>query len=153
MGVLTLALFCLSACDNELYIKTAYPFKLETMPIPGRITKGQTVEIRCMLVRQGRFADTRYTIRYFQYDGAGVLRMDDGTVFKPNDRYPLKREVFRLYYTSATTDAQKLTITVESSDGQVQELELSFNNDTKKDESGGQDTSSKEDERHFGGRR
>ena len=107
MGVLTLAGFCLSACDNELDIQTAYPFKLETMPIPGRITKGQTVEIRCTLVRQGRFADTRYSIRYFQYDGTGVLRMDDGTVFKPNDRYPLKREMFRLYYTSATTDAQR----------------------------------------------
>ena len=153
MGVLALAVFCLSACNNELDIQTAYPFKLETMPIPGRVAKGQTVELRCMLVRQGRFADTRYSIRYFQYDGTGVLRMDDGTVFKPNDRYALKREVFRLYYTSATTDAQKLTVTVESSDGQVQELELSFNNDTKKDESGGQDTSSKEDERHFGGRR
>ena len=153
MGVLALAVFCLSACDNKLDIQTAYPFKLETMPIPGRVAKGQTVEIRCTLVRQGRFADTRYSIRYFQYDGTGVLRMDDGTVFNPNDRYPLKREMFRLYYTSATTDAQKLTITVESSDGQVQELELSFNNDTKKDESGGQGTSSREDERHFGGRR
>ena len=79
--------------------------------------------------------------------------MDDGTVFKPNDRYPLTREVFRLYYTSAITDAQKLTITVESSDGQTLELELSFNNDTKKDESSGQGTSSKEDDRHFDGRR
>ena len=27
------------------------------------------------------------------------LRMDDGTVFLPNDRYQLDREVFRLYYT------------------------------------------------------
>ena len=36
MGVLALAVFCLSACDNELYIQTAYPFKLETMPIPGQ---------------------------------------------------------------------------------------------------------------------
>lgn len=80
MGVLAIAVFCLSACDNELDIQTAYPFKLETMPIPGRITKEQTVEIRCTLVRQGRFADTRYSIRYFQYDGTGVLRMDDGTV-------------------------------------------------------------------------
>ena len=153
MGVLALAVFCLSACDNEFDIQTAYPFKLDTMPISSRVAKGQTVEIRCALVRQGRFADSRYSIRYFQYDGTGVLRMDDGTVFKPNDRYPLNKEEFRLYYTSATTDAQKLTVTVESSDGQAQELELSFNNDTKKDESGGRGTSSKEDERHFGGRR
>jgi hypothetical protein len=26
--------------------------------------------------------------------------MDDGMVLLPNDRYPLDREVFRLYYTS-----------------------------------------------------
>ena len=153
MGVLALAGFCLSACNHELDIQQAYPFTVETMPVQKHIAKGQTAEIRCTLKRQGRFADTRYSIRYFQYDGTGVLRMDDGTVFKPNDRYPLNKEEFRLYYSSATTDAQKLTVTVESSDGQAQELELSFNNDTKKDESGGQGTSSKEGERHFGGRR
>ena len=72
MGVLALAVFCLSACDNKLDIQTAYPFKLEAMPIPGRVAKGQTVEIRCTLVRQGRFADTRYSIRYFQYDGTAA---------------------------------------------------------------------------------
>ncbi len=36
-----------------------------------------------------RYDGARYTIRYFQPDGRGELRMDDGTVFLPNDRYPL----------------------------------------------------------------
>ena len=129
MGVLALAGFCLSACNHELDIQTAYPFKLETMPIPGRITKGQTVEIRCMLVRQGRFADTRYSIRYFQYDGAGVLRMDDGTVFKPNDRYPLTKDVFRLYYTSLSADRQTIDVYVEDNFGRMQQQTFSFNNE------------------------
>ena len=40
MGVLALAVFCLSACNHELDIQTAYAFKLETMPIPGRVAKG-----------------------------------------------------------------------------------------------------------------
>ncbi len=93
MGVLSIAVFCLSACDNELDIQQAYPFTVETMPVQKHIVKGQTAEIRCTLKRQGWFEDARYTIRYFQPDGKGRLKMDDGTVFKPNDRYPLTKEV------------------------------------------------------------
>lgn len=88
MGVLALAGFCLSACNHELDIQQAYPFTVETMPVQKHIVKGQTAEIRCTLKRQGRFEDARYTIRYFQPDGKGILKMDNGTVFKPNDRYP-----------------------------------------------------------------
>ena len=36
-------------------------------------------------------------------DGKGKLEMDNGTVFLPNDLYPLEKETFRLYYTSAST--------------------------------------------------
>lgn len=93
MGVLTLAVFCLSACDRELDVQQSYPFTVETMPVQKDIVKGQMTEIRCTLKREGDFADTRYTIRYFQLDGKGTLRMDNGTAFKPNDRYPLTKEV------------------------------------------------------------
>ena len=72
------------------------------------LLRGQTAEIRCTLKRGGEFADTRYTIRYFQSDGKGLLRNDNGTVFKPNDRYPLTKNVFRLYYTSLSSDRQRL---------------------------------------------
>src|SRR3712207_7456979 len=77
MGVLALAVFCLSACDSELDVQQSYPFTLETMPVQKDIIKGQTVEIRCTLKRGGEFADTRYTIRYFQPDGKGTLKMDE----------------------------------------------------------------------------
>ena len=43
-------------------------------------------------------------------DGKGKLRMDDGMVLLPNDRYPLDREVFRLYYTSECEDQQSIDI-------------------------------------------
>ncbi len=33
-----------------------------------------------------------------------LLRNDNGTVFKPNDRYPLTKDVFRLYYTPLSVD-------------------------------------------------
>ena len=88
-GFLMLALAAvgtlLTACDKELDIKQAYAFRLETMPVQTRIVRGETAEIRCTLHREGRYDGARYTIRYFQPDGKGTLRMDDGTVFLPND--------------------------------------------------------------------
>lgn len=68
----------------------------------------------------------RYTIRYFQPDGRGELRMDDGTVFLPNDRYPLDREVFRLYYTSRSDDQQTIDVYVEDNTGQVVKTSFTF---------------------------
>ena len=132
MGVLSIAVFCLSACDRELDVEQSYPFTLEMMPVQKHIAKGQTAEIRCTLKRQGRFEDARYTIRYFQPDGRGRLRMDNGTVFKPNDRYPLTKEEFRLYYTSASTDQQMIDVYVEDNFGQTVILSFEFN--SQKDE-------------------
>ena len=129
MGVLALAVFCLSACTRELDVQQSYPFTLEVMPVQKDIVKGQTAEIRCTLKRGGDFADTHYTIRYFQPDGKGTLKMDDGTVFKPNARYPLTKDVFRLDYTALSSDRQTIDVYVEDSFGKVQQLTFSFNNE------------------------
>ena len=128
MDVLAIAVFCLSACDRELDVQQSYPFTVGVMPVQKDIVKGQTAEIRCTLKQGGDFADTRYTIRYFQPDGKGTLKMDNGTVFKPNDRYPLTKDVFRLYYTSLSTDRQTIDVYVEDNFGRVQQLNFSFNN-------------------------
>lgn len=133
VGVLALAVFCLSACDRELDVQQSYPFTVKTMPVQKDIVKGQTAEIRCTLKREGNFTDTRYTIRYFQPDGKGTLRMDNGTAFKPNDRYPLIKEAFRLYYTSASTDRQTISVYVEGNFGQIVKLSLNFNNEKNED--------------------
>ena len=136
-----LAVFCagllsigMTACDDGLDVTQAYPFTVETMPVQTKIVKGETAEIRCTLHREGRYDGARYTIHYFQPDGKGTLRMDDGTVFLPNDRYPLEREVFRLYYTSASTDQQTIDIYVEDNFGQVVQLTFDFNNETQEKE-------------------
>ena len=55
--------------------------------------------------------------------------MDDGTVFKPNDRYPLTRDTFRLYYTSLSTDRQTIDIYLEDNFGQLQQRTFNFNNE------------------------
>ena len=129
MGALALAVFCLSACHRELDVEQSYPFSIEAMPVQKDIVKGQTAEIRCTLKPQGHFADTRYTIRYFQPDGKGTLKIEDGVVFSPNDRYPLTKEVFRLYYTSRSTERQTIDVYVEDNFGRMQQLTFNFNNE------------------------
>ena len=124
----------LSACNDEVDVQQSYPFKVETLPVPTSIVKGETVEIRCELKREGHFSDARYTIRYFQPDGKGTLRMDDGMVLLPNDRYPLEKETFRLYYTPLSDEQSGFTVWVEDSDGQAVELEFDFNADNDKED-------------------
>ena len=109
------ALVLVTACNDSLDIQQAYPFSIET-------------------VRDGRYLPTTYQIRYFQPDGKGTLKMDNGTVFLPNDFYPLEKETFRLYYTSASTDQQTIDVYVQDSFGQLVQLTFSFNNDNDKEE-------------------
>lgn len=124
----------LASCDDELDIQQSYPFTVETMPVPGKVTKGQTVEIRCEMKKEGNYANTLYTIRYFQFEGEGTLKMDNGITFLPNDRYLLENEKFRLYYTSGCSEAQNFIVVVEDNFGNAYELEFDFNNQNVKDE-------------------
>ena len=124
--------FGFTACDDGLDVTQAYPFTVETMPVPKELAQGETAEIRCELV-QGEFDGAVYTIRYFQFDGEGTLKLDNGLVFLPNDRYLLENEKFRLYYTSECDESQSLTITVEDNFGNAFEWEVEFNNDSDAD--------------------
>ena len=124
----------LASCDDELDIQQSYPFTVETMPVPNKVTKGQTVEIRCELKKTGEFANTLYTIRYFQFEGEGTLKMDNGITFLPNDRYLLENEKFRLYYTSGCSEAQNFIVVVEDNFKNSYELEFDFNNRNGKDD-------------------
>lgn len=100
-----------------------------------RIVRGETAKICGSLVRKGEYDGTQYTIRYFQPDGKGELRMDDGMLFIPNDRYPLTSEVFRLYYTSRSDDRQVIDVYIEDNMGQITQNSFSFQNEREEDES------------------
>ena len=124
----------LASCDDELDIQQSYPFTVETMPVPNKVTKGQTVEIRCEMKKEGNYANALYTIRYFQFEGEGTLKMDNGITFLPNDRYLLENEKFRLYYTSGCSEAQNFSVGGEDNFGNAYELEFDFNNQNAKDD-------------------
>lgn len=125
--LLAVVSLCLPACDRELEVQQAYDFTLETMPVQKDLRRGETAEIRCSLKRAGRFTGARYTLRYFQSEGKGMLRLDKGVPLKPNDRYPLMKEEFRLYYTSQLADRQTIDVYIEDNLGKVQQQTFSFN--------------------------
>ncbi len=125
ISLAVLAGFC--ACEDEIAVQEKYSFSVETMPVRKTIKQDETAEIRCELIKEGDYENAFYTIRYFQPDGQGVLTDQDGTVFLPNDRYPLKRDLFRLYYTSKSETQQVIDITIEDNFKQRYDFSFRFN--------------------------
>ena len=117
------------ACTDDLDIHKVYAFDLVCMPVQKKIVQGEVAEIRAQIVKEGNFQDTKFYIRYFQVDGKGELRLDNGTVLLPNDLYLLEKETFRMYYTSHSTDQQVIDVYIEDSHGQVVQKTFSFQND------------------------
>lgn len=133
--IYTILIACIAcACSSDIDIRQNYAFEVTHLPVPKRLKKGETAEIRCQLHRYGRYENTSYQLRYFQPDGKGTLRMDDGMVFLPNDYYDLTKETFRLYYTSDSEDQQVIDIYFFDSFDNSQVLSFSFNNDNSKEE-------------------
>lgn len=118
----------LASCSDKIEIQQVYDYALDIMPVQNTIMQGETAEIRCKLVKSGNYDGAQFTIRYFQIDGDGDLRLDDGTVFKPNDTYPLTKDVFRLYYTSHCTEAQHIDVYIEDNFNQEQKYTFEFTN-------------------------
>jgi hypothetical protein len=124
-----IACACFGCNNDDLDIRQDYLFDLATMPVQKKIMQGETVEIRCTLIKEGNFADARYFIRYFQTNGKGELRLDDGRILIPNDLFPLKNEVFRLYYTSQCTDQQTIDVYIENNFGKLIKKTFEFSNE------------------------
>lgn len=117
------------ACSSDMDINKVYAFDLVCMPVQKKIVQGEVAEIRAQIVKEGNFQDTKFYIRYFQVDGKGQLKLDNGTILLPNDLYLLEKETFRMYYTSHSTDQQVVDVYIEDSHGQVVQKTFSFQND------------------------
>ncbi|MCI7229381.1 MAG: DUF3872 domain-containing protein [Bacteroides fragilis] len=130
LGLMLTGIVCVVACSDKLDMQQVYEFDMATLPVQKKIVMGEEAEIRCELVRGGTYVETKYYIRYFQPDGKGQLRMENGTVLLPNDLYPLEKESFRLYYKSLSTDQQTIDVYVVDSHGQAIQKSFSFNNES-----------------------
>ncbi len=131
---MTIIFFCLTSCSGDLDVQQEYPFTVESMPVADKVKNGETVEIRLEIKEEGTFTGTLYTLRYFQPDGSGLLKTEDGTVLKPNDRYLISEKKFRLYYTSKSADeAQTIDLYFENNWGGLSSLSFSFNSKDKEE--------------------
>jgi hypothetical protein len=117
-----------SSCDKDnLEIKKDFPFEVSVMPFPKEISSGNTIEIRLAIQRTDKYSGTQYFIRYFQYDGLGLLRYYHQHAYLPNDLYPLPAEQFRLCYTSQSTVTQSFTIWISDNLGNEKQLSFQLN--------------------------
>ena len=116
-AILFTLILTLSSCSDDLDVQQSYPFTVDVMPYGDKITKGQTVELRFEIKPEGNYANTLYTIRYFQYDGEGTLKLVDGPVLVNNDRVLLESKTFRLNYTAQSSEAVKFGIWIEDNFG------------------------------------
>ncbi len=132
---LVIAAICsLTSCNDDLDVQQSYPFTVEVMPFADKIVKGQTVELRFEIVPEGNYTNTLYTIRYFQYDGEGSLKLVDGPVLVNNDRVLLESKTFRLNYTAKSSGEHRYLVVVEDNFGSAPwERTFEFNNKDKED--------------------
>ncbi|KGL47543.1 MULTISPECIES: TraQ conjugal transfer family protein [Bacteroidales] len=132
-GVLSLSMILLSSCNRDLDVQNVFPFEVHTMPFPMSLEEGETIEVRTTLKPFRQFDQTTYTLRYFQYEGKGFLRIGrGGKALVPNDRYPIKEGDFRLYYTSQGAERHQLELVFEDNHGQSRTIKLNFNHKEKK---------------------
>lgn len=136
---LAIAAVCsLASCSDDLDVQQSYPFTVEVMPYGEKIANGETVELRFEIKPEGNYTNTLYTIRYFQYDGEGSLKLVDGPVLVNNDRVLLESKTFRLNYTAKSADAHKFLVVVEDNFGSSPwEQTFEFNNKDNDDETPG----------------
>ncbi len=136
---LVIAAVCsLTSCSDDLDVQQSYPFTVEVMPFGDKIIQGQTVELRFEIKPEGNYTNTLYTIRYFQYDGEGTLKLVDGPVLVNNDRVLLESKTFRLSYTARSSEAHKFLVVVEDNFGSTPwEQTFEFNGKDSGDDAGG----------------
>lgn len=135
---LVIAAVCsLASCSDDLDVQQSYPFTVEVMPYGDKIVKGQTVELRFEIKPEGNYSNTLYTIRYFQYDGEGTLKLVDGPVLVNNDRVLLENKTFRMTYTAKSSEAHKFLVVIEDNFGSTPwEQTFEFNGKSGDDDGG-----------------
>ncbi|MCM1141117.1 MAG: DUF3872 domain-containing protein [Muribaculum sp.] len=137
-AILFALVFSLCSCDDDLDVQQSYPFTVEVMPYGDKIANGETIELRFEIVPEGNYNNTLYTIRYFQYEGEGELKLVGGPVLVNNDRVLLESKSFRLNYTAKSSDGHKFLVVVENNFGsQPWEQTFEFNNEDSGDDEGG----------------
>jgi hypothetical protein len=122
------------ACSDYIDIIRNYGYRVETLPLPKKLVKGETVDLEFSIIHEGGYYEgTVYKFRYFQSEGKGVLTSGDSIV--PVNRFQaIADDDFVLTCTSASEVRQQLDFVFEDSFGQRVEYTIKFSSDSTKEE-------------------
>jgi hypothetical protein len=113
------------ACSGRLDIVQDYGYHVETLPLPGKLRQGETIDLEFSIIRDGYYTGTRYKFRYFQSKGQGILSYKGEAV--PVNRFrDIEADNFVITYQSLCDDTQKLDFVFEDSSGSRVEYSISF---------------------------
>ncbi|MDE7074653.1 MAG: DUF3872 domain-containing protein [Odoribacter sp.] len=132
--ILLLCIIGYFGCSSHLDIRQDYKFEIEMLPIPKKLQREEMVALEFAIIREEVFRDTRYSFRYFQSDGKGVLMNDKGEQYVMNRYYPLNADVFKMLYRSKCTEGQTLDFVFMDNFGLTVEYSVAFQNAPQKQE-------------------
>ena len=126
-----------SSCNDGIDIRQDYDFKLSSWYLQKQIATGETVEIRFYLDREGDYEKAEYEIGYIQMEGKGEVSDSEGMKLVNREVRPLAevpgldtenpvKQVFTLFYRSASAKRSELKFFVRDNFGQERELMVTF---------------------------
>ncbi|MDR1097188.1 MAG: TraQ conjugal transfer family protein [Tannerella sp.] len=131
-----LLLTAVCACTDDLDIRQSYEYKIETLPLPKSLEKGESVAMEFSILRKGYYTGTGYKFRYFQSEGKGKLTGYYGDDIPMNRFQNIFSDNFVLYYESRCEEQQQLDFVFEDNFGQRVEYSITFGNRKPDDEPG-----------------
>ncbi|KAA6328313.1 hypothetical protein EZS27_022768 [termite gut metagenome] len=115
----------LCACNDELDIRQDYSYRVETLPLPKSLQKGESVALEFSILREGNYSETAYKFRYFQSEGTGILTYKGQAV--PVNRFQgIASDDFVLTYQSTCEQQQQLDFVFENNFGRRMEYTITF---------------------------
>ncbi|KAA6310603.1 hypothetical protein EZS27_038118 [termite gut metagenome] len=115
----------LCACNNELDIRQDYSYRIETLPLPKSLKKGESVALEFSILPEGNYSETSYKFRYFQSEGTGILTCKGQAV--PMNRFEgIASDDFVLTYQSTCEQQQELDFVFENNFGRRVEYTITF---------------------------
>jgi hypothetical protein len=113
------------ACSDHLDIVQDYGYRVETLPLPDKLGKGESVDLEFSIIREGQYAGTSFHYRYFQSKGVGMLSYEGQTV--PVNRFQaIASDNFVLVYQCQAEEQQQLDFVFEDSFGRRVEYTITF---------------------------
>lgn len=122
----TMLIACIvCACSDPLDIVQDYGYSIETLPLPGKLGKGETVALEFSIIREGQYTGTSFHFRYFQSKGTGILSHESQPL--PMNRFqPIASDNFVLVYQCTCEEQQQLDFVFEDSFGRRVEYTITF---------------------------